>query len=335
IVAQKGKLTISGTDMMREASISLDAQVEKTGATTADARMLAQFVAGLADGLQVEASLAGERLTVRAGRARATFPTLSPEDLPTLRPEGDAVDLELEGAAFAAVLRSVAHAQSTEETRIYLNGVYLHRRADRELVAVATNGHCLARTVLSTSADLPDFAGVIVPREAVDELATLAAEAGTIELAIGTRLLCARAGDVVLTSKLIDGTFPDYEHVIPPATVKEGFDLAREDLILSLKRVGVFDETDRARSRPVKFSPHGKSIELMASSADLGEIADEIDAQATTKIPVGMNARYVLAALEALGGKTTQVRYADAGAPIAFTDPNAPNKLQIVMPRRI
>jgi DNA polymerase-3 subunit beta len=335
LAARKGHLSMTATDMDREVVIEVEAGVDKPGATTVDVRLLTQFVQSLPDGAQVEAALAERKLTVRGGRARIALHVLPEADFPTFTAIQDPQLVSIEGKAFAELLRSVAHAQSDEETRFYLNGIYLHRRGPRELVAVATNGHTLARTVLAVEADLPDFPGAIVPRGIVEELTLLAAEAGTLDLEIAATLLKARAGDVVLSTRLVDGTFPDYERVIPAASIAEGFDAPREDLLRAVKRVGIFDDGSKNRSRPVKFSPDGTALELSAGSADHGETADAIDAKTSTKIPVGMNARYVAAALGALAGTTVKVRYADAGAPIAFTDPADAGRLQIIMAMRV
>ena len=335
IGARKTRLTISATDMDRSIVVSLDAQVETPGNTTVDVRLLSQFVAGLADGAQVEMTLADPDLKVRGGRARASFPVLEPKDFPQMVPPGQTASLALEGKAFAAQLGSVGHAQSNEETRYYLNGIYLHRRAARELVAVATNGHVLARTVLTVAEDLPEFPGAIVPRETVAELVALAEEAGTIVVEIGETMLRAEAGDTVLTSKLVDGTFPDYQRVIPPADIATGFDVGRDALTQAVKRVGVF-ATDKGKSRPVRFTPEGRTVALLGRSDGEGEISDEIDAQTTTGAdPVGMNARYVLAALESLAGTDLEIRYANAGAPVVFTDPADPSHLRLVMAMRV
>lgn len=332
--ARKTRLSVMATDLDRAITVSLDAQVETPGSTTLDARLLSQFVAGLADGLQIEMTLAEHKVTVRAGRARASFPALEPSDFPQMIAGGIRASIPLEGRAFAMLLASVAHAQSNEETRYYLNGVYLHRRAARELVAVATDGHRLARTVLLVTEELPEFSGAIVPRETVAELAALAKDAGTLTLELGDTVLRAEAGDITLISKLVDGTFPDYERVIPPADIATGFDVAREDLVRAVKRVGVF-ATEKNRSRPVKFTPGRGILALHARSDGEGEISDEIDARtATDSSHVGMNANYVLAALESLGGSDTRVRYSDAGAPVALTDPADPSRLQIVMVMR-
>lgn len=334
IEARKDRVTIAATDLYRAIVVSLEAEVGTPGRATVDVRLLSQFVAGLADGGQVEISLADHLVKVRGGRARASFPALEPGDFPQMTPIGPTASLALEGKAFAAQLGSVGNAQSNEETRYYLNGVYLHRRAARELVAVATNGHVLARTVLAVAEDLPEFPGAIVPRETVAELVALAEEAGTIALEISATMLRAEAGDTVLTSKLIDGTFPDYEKVIPPADIKSGFEVGREALARALKRVGVF-ATEKGASRPVRFTPEGRGLALLGRSDDQGEISDEIDARTSKAAAVGMNARYVLAALDALGGTDTRVRYADPGAPIVFTDPAEPSRLQIVMALRV
>lgn len=322
--------------MFREIEILVPtAQLDKQGESTLSARALLDFVSGCPEGAQVEFDQprADARVTIRAGRARATLPTLSTDDFPTFTDREGGEEFELEGAAFSACLASVAHAQCNETTRHYLNGIYVHRRQPRELVCVATDGHRLARTIIQTAQDLPEeLPGVIVPTSAIGELIGLAAKADFLQLEVSDRFLRAQVDGTTFTTKLVDGTFPDYERVIPPADIATGFDTDRAAFALTAKRCAAI-VSDKARA--VKLTPHGTTLELLGSDRDLGEIVDEIDAATTTKMPIGLNTRYLVAALDALQGKMVKVRYDNPGAPIAFTDPSEPNRLQVVMAMRV
>lgn len=283
----------------------------------------------------IEATTLHMRRVRTLSEDRGAFATLPTAGFPSFRTEAFDHHLVLDGDAFAASIGAVANAQSNEETRFYLNGIYLHRRGERELVLVATDGHCLARIVHETAEDLPEgMPGIILPRQAVPDIEALAARNGSIQLSIGATLASVEAGGVLLVTKLVDGTFPDYERVIPATDIKTGFEVDREQLALGAKRCEAVI-TD-AGSSSMKMTPAASVLQLKASNGDLGEISDEIDASTSTKLPIGVNPRYLLAALEAMGGKTVRVRYADAGAPMALIDPTQPDRLvQVVMPMRV
>lgn len=337
VEARKKNVLLSATNMDRMIAVELEAEIGATGSTTASVRALVDFAAAAQDGSQIEVEQPkpDARVTLRAGRARGTFPTLPPAEFPAFRTEAFDHHLALEGAAFAASIGAVAHAQSNEATRYYLNGIYLHRRGDRELVLVATDGHCLARTVHEMPEDLPEgMPGIILPRQAVADIEAMASRNERIQLSIGASRASVEAGGVILSTKLIDGTFPDYERVIPATDIAIGFEVDRESLVLAAKRCGVVIED--AGQHSMKMAPSAGVLQLKASNGDLGEICDEIDASTSTKLPIGVNPRYLLAALEAMGGKTVRVRYADAGAPITLIDPAQPDRLvQVVMPMRV
>ena len=332
---KNNQVVLIATDMDRQVEIAVPAvSIGKTGATTANARTLSDFVSNAPEGSQIEFELpkADGRLTLRAGRGRAAFAVLPAEDFPQFKDQGGGtVTVVVDGAALHAAFGAVAHAQSNEETRYYLNGTYLHA-GKGELVCVATDGHRLARATLPV-ADLPDdLPGIIVPSGSTAEIMALAAKTDSLELAINDTSLAVYAGDVVFRTKLIDGTFPDYERVCPPKDVATGFDVDRTAFLLATKRcVAIVSDKMRA----LKLTPNDRSIELLGKDADRGEISDEIDAQTTTKLPIGVNAKYLAGALDALQGTTIRLRYADPGAPIALTDPADGTRLQIVMPVRV
>jgi DNA polymerase III subunit beta len=330
---RNGVVRLSANDTGRELTIDTAGEVDQAGAVTASARALANFVAGSAEGSQIEMDLpkADGRLTVRAGRARAAIATLPVDQFPSFAEEDFATNFALDGEAFATALRIVSHAQSFEETRYYLNGVYVHRRSPRELVCVATNGHCMGWTFIETDADLPDLPGVILPRQTIEEVISLAERVESIDVALSDKLCRLSADGTILTTKLVDGTFPDYERVIPKG-VDTGFETDRSHLVQAAKRCAAIVGN---KERPLKMTPAGRVLELLGRDTDLGEITDEIDAATSCKMPIGINAGYLAAALDALGGETVRVRYADPGAPMVFTDPSEPNRLQVVMAMRV
>jgi DNA polymerase-3 subunit beta len=231
-------------------------------------------------------------------------------------------------------------AISTEETRYYLNGIHLHARATPEpavLCAVATDGHRLARF----EAELPEGAaaipGVIVPRKAVLELRKLLEGVdGAVQVALGRTKVRFAVGRVTLTSKLIDGSFPDYERVIP----------THNDKIMTVDSKRFSEAVDRVatisteRSRTIKLAldatKDGGRLRLTANSPDSGSATEELDvAYGGTPIEIGFNARYLLDMTESADGATIEFAMSDSGAPTILRDSADPSTLYVLMPMRI
>lgn len=337
IDAGQRRLRIVANDSSRELAVELVADISKPGATTVSARALLDFVANGAGGEQVElegAARAGDRLTVRAGQARAMLFTLPAEDFPVFTGADADPDctVEIEGPLLADALAAVAYAQAgSSDQRAFLQGIYLHRQGSRSLVAVATDGHRLSRAIVESAAALPDFPGTIVPAPAVEHARALAERSDTVEIGFSETLLRFTTEGAVFTTKLIDGTYPDYSRVVPEGYDK-GFDVNRENLLRAAKRCSAIISE---KGKPLKLSPADGTLSLLGRGDEMGEISDVVDAETTTRIPVGFNAAFLAATLEALEGETIQARYADAGGPVLFTDPADPTRLQVLMPMRV
>ncbi len=337
-----GRLELTATDMDLEVIESVEAHVGAEGATTASAHLAHDIVRKLPDGAEVaiETSDDGARLTLRCGRSRFALPCLPVDDFPVMT-EGD---YEHEFALPVEVARRMIDrtrsAISTEETRYYLNGIHLHARATPEpavLCAVATDGHRLARF----EAELPEGAaaipGVIVPRKAVLELRKLLEGVdGAVQVALGRTKVRFAVGRVTLTSKLIDGSFPDYERVIP----------THNDKIMTVDSKRFSEAVDRVatisteRSRTIKLAldatKDGGRLRLTANSPDSGSATEELDvAYGGTPIEIGFNARYLLDMTESADGATIEFAMSDSGAPTILRDSADPSTLYVLMPMRI
>src|SRR6186713_1777864 len=219
--AEKGKLGLRATDLDLEVIETIPAEVSPGGATTVPAHMIYDIVRKLPEGSQIVLDSSGDRasLTIRAGRSRFSLQTLPESDFPDLAAGEMTHKFSMPAKDLKRLIDKTQFAISTEETRYYLNGIYLHVAASgktNKLRAVATDGHRLAQVELPLPDGAAGMPGVIVPRKTVAEVQRLLengdAEVG-IELSQGKIRLTV--GNVVLTSKLIDGTFPDYGRVIP------------------------------------------------------------------------------------------------------------------------
>src|SRR5664279_4355975 len=221
IRAENAKLSLKATDLDLEVTETLAAEVGTAGSTTVPAHMFYDIVRKLPDGSQIVLEADGDRsvMAIRAGRSRFTLQTLPESDFPDLAAGDVPHSFKLAASDMKRLIDRTQFAISTEETRYYLNGIYLHTAGTAKagtLRAVATDGHRLAQVELPLPEGAAGMPGIIVPRKTVGEVQRLI-ETGEGEVAIELSAGKIRfsIGDVVLTSKLIDGTFPDYASVIP------------------------------------------------------------------------------------------------------------------------
>jgi len=339
--AAEGRLRLTATDM--EIAIVEEVpgiEVGREGRCTAPAATLFEIVRKLPDGVKVELDHRGgdAPLGLRAGRYNTGLTVLPVEDFPSMT-EGK---LPHQFSVAPAMLRDLVDrtrfAISTEETRYYLNGIYLHAteaNGAKVLRAVATDGHRLARVEEPLPEGAEGMPGVIVPRKTVAELRKLAEEAtDEIELRLSDTKLQIRIGTVTLTSKLIDGTFPDYERVIPKGN----------DRVLSVDKAAFAAAVDRVaaisseRSRPVKLSLDKNHLLLTAASPEQGQAQEELDGDTVSydspPLEIGFQARYLKDITDQVDGQV-EFRFADGSAPTIVQDAAKPEALYVLMPMRV
>ena len=310
--------------------------VDAPGATTVSAHLLFDIARKLQDGSQVSLEVADNRMTVKAGRSRFSLPTLPRDDFPTIV-EGDLpTSFELPAATLAQLIDRTRFAISTEETRYYLNGIFLHV-ADDELKAAATDGHRLARYTLKRPDGAEGMPDVIVPRKCVAELRKLLEETldTNVEIDLSAskiRFTLGGENGVVLTSKLIDGTFPDYSRVIPTGN----------DKLLRLDPRSLWEGVDRVatiateKTRAVKMALENDRVTLSVTSPDNGTAAEEVPADYGAEgFEIGFNANYLKDILGQIEGDTVELHLADAGAPTLIRQDEKSPALYVLMPMRV
>ncbi|MEO3432304.1 DNA polymerase III subunit beta [Inquilinus sp. CAU 1745] len=338
-----GKLSLTATDMDLEIVESVPAEVTGEGATSAPAHTLYDIVRKLPEGAQVEIEWSGDAsapLSLRAGRSSFRLGCLPVEDFPSMA-GGDLPNrFTLSAKDLRSMIDRTRFAISTEETRYYLNGIYLHagRSRDNEepmpvLRAVATDGHRLARVEAPLPSGAEEMPGVIVPRKTVNELRKLIDEsAEEIEVSLSDSKVRFAFDSVTLTSKLIDGTFPDYERVIP----------AGNDKVLAVDARSFAAAVDRVstiateKSRAVKLSLEGGTLTLSATSAEQGSATEEIEVvYDSSPIEIGFNSRYLLDITQQIEGEGAQFTMADAASPTIVQDSADSSALYVLMPMRV
>ncbi len=325
---------LMATDLDLQIVEDVPATVEVAGATTVSAHTLFDIVRKLPDGAQVTLEAAGGKVAVTAGRARFSLQTLPREDFPVIGESDLPVSFSLPAETLVTLIDKTRFAISTEETRYYLNGIFFHAPAGANtLRAVATDGHRLARVEIPLPEGASGMPDIIIPRKCVAEVRKLLDErGGDVGITLSPSKIRFAIGQAVLTSKLIDGTFPDYSRVIPtandkllkidPATLAEGVD--RVTAIASEK------------TRAVKLSLDRDRVTLSVTSPENGTASEDVPADySAAGFDVGFNSRYLLDILSQVEGDLVEVHMADAAAPTLIRESEGSEALYVLMPMRV
>ncbi|MGZ8347051.1 MAG: DNA polymerase III subunit beta [Allosphingosinicella sp.] len=332
---EEGGLRLMATDLDLQINETIEANVTEPGATTIPAHTFFEIIRKMPEGSQIELIAAEGRMQVNAGRARFTLSTLPRDDFPIIAEGELPTRFELPAATLRQIVDKTRFAISTEETRYYLNGIYVHVSDDAQpvLKAAATDGHRLARVTVPRPEGAQGMPGVIIPRKCVGELRKLLDEVdGTVQVSLSDSKIRFGLGNAVLTSKLIDGTFPDYSRVIPTAN----------DKLLKLDPRGFEEGVDRVstiaseRTRAVKMALDRDKVTLSVTSPENGTAAEEVPAAyAAEGFEIGFNARYLLDILGQIEGDTVEVHLADAAAPTLLRENDKAPALYVLMPMRV
>jgi DNA polymerase-3 subunit beta len=338
IEAEGNTVSFRATDLDIEVVDKCAGIVERAGATTVSAVTLHEIVRKLPDGAMVVLADDGTagRLTVEAGRSNFSLATLPKEDFPVMTTS----EYESNFAVPAPVLRRLfdksKFAISTEETRYYLNGVYMHISDGDDgkvLRCVATDGHRLARI----DAPLPDNAlempGVIVPRKTVGELRKLLDDDDmTIAVSVSEAKVRFATPDITLTSKVIDGTFPDYTRVIPVGNTRK-LEVDAAEFAKAVDRVATVSSE---RSRAVKLTLEDDKLTLSVNAPDSGAAEDELAvAYNDERLEIGFNAKYLLEIASQVDRENAVFMFNSSGDPTLMREGNDTSAVYVVMPMRV
>ena len=339
-----GTVKVMATDLdLQVVENMAAASVDGDGAVTVSAHLLFDIARKLPEGSQVSLETVENRMAIKAGRSRFSLPTLPRDDFPTIV-EGDLpTSFELPAKTLAELIDRTRFAISTEETRYYLNGIFLHVAEEGTgnsgpvLKAAATDGHRLARYTLPRPDGADGMPDVIVPRKAVGELRKLLEESldGNVQIDLSAskvRFTFGGEGGVVLTSKLIDGTFPDYSRVIPTGN----------DKLLKIDPRSFYAGVDRVatiateKTRAVKMGLEDDKVVLSVTSPDNGTATEEVAAQyASDGFEIGFNANYLKDILGQIDSDVVELHLADAGAPTLIRKDDKSPALYVLMPMRV
>lgn len=339
--AADNKLETTATDNDLAVQGVAEAFVDQPGATTVGAQKLFEIVSKIPEGVMValEVQDGGSRLAVTAGKARFSLATLGAEAFPDMTKVDGGVSLTLASADIKKLLDKVSFAASTDETRAYLTGVYLHvvsgdktDNGEPALRAVATDGHRLAKADLPCPAGAADMPGVILPKKCVTELRKLADEAKEINLVVSEKKLQAEAGDIILTSKVIDASYPDYERVIPQGNNAE-LTVSRRSLMQAVGRVSILSHE---KTRSVRFGIAEGQVTMTSNNPDQESAVEEVKVDFSgSPLEIGFNARYLEDIGNQVGADDIHFFFKDSASPVLVRDPADGASLFVVMPMRV
>ncbi len=335
--ADDGTLTLKATDLDIEVTETTPASIEQTGATTVSAHMLYDIVRKLPDGSEVMMSVSDDNgLSLISGRSQFRLQMLPESDFPDLTAGEFSHTFRMACTDFKALIDRTQFAISTEETRYYLNGIYFHAVEDEGemmLRAVATDGHRLAQAQTAAPDGSGGMPGIIVPRKAVAEVQKLLEEPdASVTIELSDTKIRFTVNQVVMTSKLIDGTFPDYNRVIPAANDKELL-LDRSTFAAAVDRVSTISSD---RGRAVKLSLTDGQLVLSVNNPDSGSAEEEIAVgYSADPLDIGFNSRYLLDITNQLSADETTFMLADPGSPTLIREKGEAGALYVLMPMRV
>jgi len=335
IEASAKGLKIMATDLDLQIVEEIDAQVDTPGATTVSAHTLFDIARKLPEGSQVSLTANDGKMLITAGRARFNLSTLPRDDFPVIAEGELPTNFLIPALLLRQIIDKTRFAISTEETRYYLNGIFMHVTDDATpvLKAAATDGHRLARVTFPRPEGAEGMPDIIVPRKCVGELRKLLDEVdGSVEVSLSSTKIRFGLGTAVLTSKLIDGTFPDYSRVIPTAN----------DKLLTIDPKAFKQGVDRVatiaseKTRAVKMALDKDKITLSVTSPENGTAAEEVSGDySASGFEIGFNARYLMDILDQIEGDSVEVHLADAAAPTLIRENDKSPALYVLMPMRV
>lgn len=331
------EVSLRATDNEIEIIEKLPASVEEQGAVTIPAHKLYDIVKKLADGSQIQMAAVDEtnQISLVSGRAKFSLASLPADRFPSIMREEMPFLFKIASKDLLDLISKTGFAASMEETRYNLNGIYMHEKAgdsESKLTAVATDGHRLACAGVSLPEGAQGMPGIIIPRKTIGELAKLLAETeDEIRIELSANQICFTLGDIVLSSRLIDGTFPEYEKVIPIDNDKK-LKADVQTLINVIERVAVVSE----KSRGIKLVLGPGLVQVFALSTDDGSAEDEMDAVYEGEpMEIAFNFRYLLDILAQVKSETVQMYLQRSDLTVMVQDEADDNALYVLMPMRI
>lgn len=336
--ADGGTLSIRATDLEIDMTETLPCDIAQPGATTLPAHTLHEIIRKLPEGALVtlDATETDGQLSLKSGRARFSLQCLPAYDFPDIAAGEMPTRFSIPASDFKTLIAKTQFAMASDETRYYLNGIFLHATTDNSqfvLRAVATDGHRLARVQVPAPAGVDRMPPAIFPRKAaLETLKLLDGVDAAVQIELSTAKIRLTIGPIVLTSKLVDGAFPDYARVIPRDNHKHLF-VSRDEFRRAVDRVSTIS-TERARAVTLHLS--ADQLAFSVTNPDQGTAKEQIDAEYHAEpLDIGFNARYLIDLADNIDGDTLSILFNDAGSPTIIQDHANATALFILMPLKV
>jgi DNA polymerase-3 subunit beta len=332
VQVQGNRVTLTGTDLEVEMRAGADVAGGEDGSTTIPAKKWFDLLRALPDGVKVDVQVKGDKVVMHAGRSRYTLASLPADEFPTTDELEVSEKVSLPEGVLRQLMERTAFAMASQDVRYYLNGLLFDLRGS-QLRCVATDGHRMAMSEANLDKPVTGDRQVIVPRKGVLELMGLfdpSEEPVTLEFS--SNHIRVRRGDVVFTSKLIDGRFPDYEAVIPLGADKI-VRVDRDAIRNALQRAAILSN-EKYRGVRLEVSPD--NLRIIAHNPEQEEAFEEIEAETKANdIAIGFNVGYLLDALGSLADERVQLQLRDAQSSCLLRDASSEQTQHVVMPLRL
>ena len=340
IEAKEDGVYLTSTDMDITVIEKVDlgkSEVTQLGTTTTSAQMLYDIVRKLPDNIKVEfLSEKNDRLGIKASSSSFALNCLPSEDFPSIAQEDFKHSFNIDALDLVRLIDKSSFAMSLEETRYYLNGIYLHAiKEDNvdKLRTVATDGHRLSRVDINLPQGAEGIPGVIIPRKTILEIRKILEDhTGNVSLSISETKIKLSFNNVVLTSKLLDGTFPDYSRVIPE----------HNDKLVTISNQSISEAVDRVstvstdKTRAIKININKGSVVISATNPDKGSASEHLDVVYNgDEVEIGFNSKYVLDVARQIKGNEILIKLSDSVSPTLVYDKDDKEVLFVLMPMRV
>ena len=337
IEAKNNEISMSSTDMDISIKENISCEVVEEGATTINAQLIYDIIKKLHDQSKIEIiSNDGKILTLRSGVSKFSLACLPKEEFPLIESKIEGHKLLTKAENIFNLIDKTKFAISNEETRYFLNGLYFsinNENGKSMLTFVGTDGHRLAKLSIANSTKTEDVNGVITPKKTINELYKLLSEnTDDIQIEINSNKIIFYIGRLILISKLIDGTFPDYKRVIPKNN-NENLFVNRLNLLSAVDRVSTIDSE---KSPVIKFKLFKNLVNLSTFNNDNSSATEDIEAKFEGKeIEIGFNSKYIMDMLDNLKENEILISFMDNSSPIIAQEKSNPDLIYVLMPMRV
>jgi len=337
IEASENLLIISATDMDISFTETLSCNVIEEGSVTVSAHTLYDIIRKFPDGNDVEfISNDAKIFSIRSGKSRFSLSCLPKQDFPIIEVSSLKSEISIDSQLLLKIIEKTRFAVSNEETRYFLNGIYFHKNSnqgDENFSIVATDGHRLAKIDFNITGSPSDMPGVIIPKKTINELCKLLSEYnGTVKINLDPNKIIFFVDKCILISKLIDGSFPDYQKVIPDNN-NNILSVNRNDLFMAVDRVSTITNE---RSPAIKFKLLQNVMNMTSVDSENGQATEDINTEYKgDEMEIGFNSKYILEMINNLEDENITLSFNDSSSPVIVTEKSNPNLIYVLMPMRV